>query len=261
MRRTGRDSTFDVADLATEPVVRRGRGEPVVNQPEGLPMRHKGLVDHASTVFVIEPDGVTGKMIQELLAGTDLKCELFRSAREFFAAYQDHCTGCLVLDTLIPDMGGLQIQRRLASQQSSLPLVFVVTRLDVSTAVELMRSGAIHVLEKPVRSVELWNAIQEAVETGRNRHRAIEEQRQVRERLATLTRKERQVLQLIAEGKSIKAIAVTLNVCVRAVELRRRNLMKKLDLKSQAELMRFSVLADIEFRKRPDPALSDESAI
>ena len=104
-------------------------------------MRAEELTDGACTIFVIEPDLVTGKMIQELLQGTELRCELFRSAREFFTMHNDRQPGCLVLDTLIPDMGGLQVQRRLASGHNLLPLVFVTARIEVSLAVELMRGA------------------------------------------------------------------------------------------------------------------------
>jgi FixJ family two-component response regulator len=178
-----------------------------------------------------------------LKEGRSLRCEMFWSAREFFAGGHVTQPGCLVLETVIPDMGGLQIQRRLAAVGCLLPLVFVTSRTDVSTAVELMRSGALHVLEKPVRPVDLVGAIQEALAINQDRRRAAEEQRALRERIASLTWKERQVLQLIAQGKSVKAMSTALGLCARAVELRRRRLIQKLELGSPLELMRFSIAA------------------
>jgi FixJ family two-component response regulator len=144
---------------------------------------------------------------------------------------------------MIRDMGGLQIQRRLAAVDCLLPLVFVTSRTDVSTAVELMRSGALHVLEKPVRPLDLIGAIQEALAINQDRRRAAEEQRALREQIASLTWKDRQVLQLIAQGKSVKAMSTALGLCARAVELRRRRLIEKLELGSPLELMRFSIAA------------------
>jgi FixJ family two-component response regulator len=192
-------------------------------------------------VFVIDPDPATGRLIQGFLQETTLPCQTFGSGREFLAAYQEGQPGCLVLETLIPDMSGLQIQRRLAAGNSLLPLIFVTSRMDVSTAVELMRQGVVHVLEKPVRPVDLHGAIHEAIALDAERRRQQGEQQKMRLHVAGLTRKERQVLQLVGEGKSVKAMASELGVCVRAIELRRRSLMAKLELESPLDLMRFSV--------------------
>jgi FixJ family two-component response regulator len=180
-------------------------------------------------------------MIQGFLQETTLSCRTFSSGREFLTAYQQGQPGCLVLETVIPDMGGLQIHRRLAADKSLLPVIFVASRMDVSTAVELMRQGVVHVLEKPVRPVDLHGAIHEAIALDAERRRQHSDQQKARLRVASLTRKERQVLQLIGAGKSVKVMAAELRICVRAIELRRRSLMAKLALDSPVELMRFSV--------------------
>jgi two-component system response regulator FixJ len=203
-------------------------------------MRRSNSPADLATVFVIDPDPALGRMIEE---GTNLACEKFCSAREFFADGRHARPGCLVLDSMIPDMGGLQIQRRLAAYDSLLPLVFVASRTDVSTAVELMRRGAVHVLEKPVRPIDLLGALQEALAINAARRQAAAQQRVLRERIAALTWKERQVLGLVAQGKSAKAMSAALGLCPRAVELRRRRLMEKLDLETPLELMRFSIVA------------------
>jgi FixJ family two-component response regulator len=209
----------------------------------GAPVKRQETSTDAAVVFVVDPDPATGARVKEALDGSSLRCEAYCSGREFFAAYDPRRPTCLVLEMRIPDMGGLQLQRRLAANGSPLPLVFVTSHADVSMAVEAMRGGAVHVLEKPVRPMELWSAIQEALAREESRCREQEHQREMRERVAALTQKERQVVQLLAEGKSIKAMARSLDLCVRAVELRRRGLMEKLDLHSPLELMRFSILA------------------
>jgi FixJ family two-component response regulator len=99
------------------------------------------------------------------------------------------------------------------------------------------------VLEKPVRSIELLEAIQEAIALDRSRRLAKNHQTRLKNLTDALTRNERQVLALIAAGRSVKAIAADLELCVRAVELRRKSLMKKLEVESSLELMRFSVIA------------------
>src|SRR5271166_5802157 len=123
------------------------------------------------TVFVVDPDPATGEMIDEVVRGSDWPCEAFSSGRDFLAAYHDDRPGCLVLEQRIPDMSGLQLQHRLSARGSKLPLVFVTANTNVSVAVELMRGGAVHLLEKPVRPVELLSAIEEAVKLDHDRRR------------------------------------------------------------------------------------------
>jgi FixJ family two-component response regulator len=211
-------------------------------------MIRSGTLHDVPTVFVVDPDPTTGALTKELFEGSHLRCENYSTCREFLAVYDSGCPGCLVLEHRIPDMSGLQLQRRLAASGSMLPLVFVMSAANVSTAVELMRGGAVHVLEKPVRPVELLTAIQEALVLDHDRRVAVEREAKVGEQIAALTRKEREVLDLIAQGKSIKSMAAHLDLTVRAVEQRRRNLMGKLQLRSLLELMQFSVTARRLFR-------------
>jgi FixJ family two-component response regulator len=197
----------------------------------------------APTVFVIDPDQVTLTTVRDLLHGYRISVEGYTLGRDFFAAYTEDRPGCLVLEQRVFDMSGLQIQRRLAKQNQRLPMVFVSSALDVATAVALMRGGALHVLEKPLRSIELLTSIQEAVAMDRNERREAQKRRRVRESIAKLTYKERQLVSLVASAKSTKAIASELRICSRAVELRRRGVMQKLGMKSSLELLRFAILA------------------
>ena len=103
------------------------------------------------TVFVVDPDPATGNTIKDLLHGQDLTVQSYASGRDFFSAYSGDQPGCLVLEQRIVDISGLQIQQRLVEQNQRLPLIYVTSGLDVSTAVVLMRGGAINVLEKPLR--------------------------------------------------------------------------------------------------------------
>ncbi|MGA2256766.1 MAG: response regulator [Thermoguttaceae bacterium] len=218
----------------------RSRSALPATEPAG---NHGDALAQRPTVFVVDPDPVTGKMVEELLQGHKLTVRAYSSGREFFSAYAGEEPGCLVLEQRIVDISGLQIQRRLAEQNQRLPMVFVSSGLDVSTAVVLMRGGAIHVLEKPVRSIELLNAIQEAVAIDQSERHQEAQKSRVREAIAMLTLKERQFVSLAASAKSTKAIASDLNICPRAVELRRRGVMEKLGLKSPLELLRFAMLA------------------
>jgi len=204
---------------------------------------HDDVLAESPTVFVVDPDPLTGSTVKDLLHGYRLTVEVHASGREFFAAYAGDRPGCLVLEQRIPDISGLQIQRRLTEQKQRLPMIYVSSKLDVSTAVALMRGGAIQVLEKPMRSIELLSAIQEGVANDQHERRKAARKRQVRESIAKLTAKERQLVGLIAAAKSTKAIAAELGICARSVELRRRGVTEKLGLRSSLELLRFAMLA------------------
>ncbi len=180
-------------------------------------------------------------MAKRLLDGSDVECETFTDGHSFLEAVDVSRPGCVVLEQRIPDMSGFQVLRRLAAGGFDLPAVFVLGCPNVSMAVELMRSGAVHVLEKPLRSIELLNTIQEALELDENRRTRSANESRLRELVARLTRKEREVLELVGLGRSVKSIAAQLDLTVRAVEQRRRGLMEKLSLHSPLELLRFSM--------------------
>ena len=217
--------------------------------------RMESLPDNPK-VFIVDPDPSTAVVTKQTLEGSNLQCEVFLSGRDFLAAYDDSQPGCLVLELRIPDMSGLQLQHRLSARGSDLPLVFLTADTNVSTAVELMRGGAVHVLEKPARPIELLSAIQEAVDLNQHRRNVKQHHIRLLDLTASLTSKERQVLELIGRGKSIKAIAAELQLSVRAIELRRQSLMNKLGAASSSELMRFSVMMHRELDPRPDAANS-----
>jgi FixJ family two-component response regulator len=199
------------------------------------------------TVFVIDPDRATGEFVRGLVGGYDIEVQSHQTARAFFSSYEGNCPGCIVLETRILDASGFQILRRLEERNQRLPMVFVTSHIDVSTAVTLMRDGAVHVMEKPLRSVELLGSIQEALSLDARQRRQAEEDLRVRESIAMLTSKERSFVELLAEAKSIKAIASHLSISSRAVELRRRSVMDKLGLDNSVALMRFALRAHGSF--------------
>ena len=200
------------------------------------------------TVYVIDPDPATGRIVSELVDGHRIEVQSHACGRSFFAAYDGSQRGCLVLELRILDASGFQIRRRLAEQNQQLPMVFVTSGIDVPTAVSLMRDGAVHVLEKPLRSIELFNAVQEALAHDASARRRDMEEGRVREAIAMLTNKERRFVGLLAEARSTKAIASHLSISSRAVELRRRSVMDKLGFTSTIELLRFALLAQQKFR-------------
>jgi FixJ family two-component response regulator len=244
--------------VTSNPVQELSRRQMMVLVPSVLEAAkaHDDVLSHSPTVFVIDPDPDTGQLVKDLLHGHKVNVELSASGREFFATYRDNRSGCLVLGQRIVDISGLQIQRRLAEQERRLPMIYVTSGIDISTAVALMRGGAIHVLEKPLRPFDLLDAIGEALEADRNERRKEAQMRQMRESISMLTMKERQLVSLAAAALPTKAIALKLNISPRAVELRCRGVKNKLGLKSGPEFMRFALIARQEFSHHFGSAMS-----
>ena len=194
-------------------------------------------------VFVVDGDAITRDSARSLAHTMNLQCETYASGREFLENRTRGQPGCLVLEIRIPDVNGLQIQDRLNREGSMLPIIFLTDHATVSIAVHAMRCGALHVIEKPFREHELWDAIQEAVELDRKRRRLAEERRALEHRMTQLSAKEQTLLKMIAQGRAKQAMAAELGVCVRTVEFRRSQLMKKLELRAPIDLVQFALAA------------------
>jgi two-component system response regulator FixJ len=195
------------------------------------------------TVFVVDTDAATRNAVRELVSSMSLACRTYSTGREFLEDYTDSHRGCLVLELKIPDTSGLKIQQRLAANHATLPLIFLTAQTDVSLAVEVMRSGAFHYLQKPIRPVELWNTIQEAMSLDQRRRQVQQRHQHVSDSLAVLSAREQEVLRLIAQGKSNGVMAEELDLSTRTVELHRTRLMRKLRMKSPVGLLHFALVA------------------
>lgn len=178
--------------------------------------------------------------MQTMLAAVKVvfpRIETFGSAAEFLAAYRPERPGCLVLDVGLPGMTGLELQRKLIRDKISLPVIFVTAHANVAMAVEAMQMGAINFLEKPAQEQILWDSIRKAIDLDAQNRRRQARRQHAEERLAKLTAGEREVLNLILEGKMNKEIAAELGLSTRTIEDRRAKLMKKMNAQCVAELV------------------------
>lgn len=196
-----------------------------------------------AVVFVVDDDDVATEAIRRLASMMDFDCRVFTSGRDFLQSYDGCQTGCLVTEVRTSQVNGLQIQQHLASQGATLPVIFLARAATVPLAVRAMRAGAFHFLEKPVHEQEMWDAIQDAVALDRRRRSLRQQHEEVRRRLAILTPKETQVLQMIGEAKSNRVIARELDLSIRTIEVRRNALMRKLGFETPDQLVRFAVRA------------------
>ena len=191
-----------------------------------------------AVVHVIDDDDIALWMFRELLQGIGAEIRTFSSAREFLAGYRPNPCECLVCDLRMPEIGGLDVQQRLLDKGSHLPLILVSGYADVPHAVEAIKKGAFDFLEKPVNGGLLVEKVQSALARSRQMHAELLTRKTREARLALLTPKERQIAELVVEGKSSPKIAEVLDISVRTVENHRARLMEKLHVESTIELVK-----------------------
>ena len=195
-------------------------------------------------VYVIDDDEAVRDSMGMLLESADLPYRCYPSADSFFHEHDGSQRGCLVLDIRMPGMSGLELQQKLAQIGSSLQVIFITGHGDVPMAVEAIRQGALDFPRKPVNETNFLDRIVYALdqESG-NWHEKIERE-EARQRIESLTEREREVFERVAEGLANKAIAVALGISERTVEVHRSQVMKKLDARTLAQLVRIHLRAE-----------------
>ena len=192
----------------------------------------------APTVFVVDDKSSVRKSIQALVEAAGLQAETYASAGEFLAAYDPGRAGCLVLDIRLRGESGLDLQDELRKRAATLPIIIITGYGDVPAAVRAFKGGAVDFLRKPVPPKKLVAQIQAAIETDRRAREITKQRDMVTAHVAHLTPRERQVMELLAVGKSSKEIATGLALSVRTVEGHRRNVLRKMEVESAVQLAR-----------------------
>ncbi len=190
-----------------------------------------------TTVFVVDDDEASRDSVRCLVEPMGVAVELFASAEEFLDAYDPSRPGCLVTDLRMLGMSGLDLQEELSRRGIRIPTIVMSGYADVPVAERAMQQGALTLLEKPCRGMELWDAIQKALELDQKTHEENARRREIEDRLQTLTEQEQEILDSIVEGTPNKAIANTLDVSLRTVEARRKSIFQKTKTHSVAELV------------------------
>ena len=198
------------------------------------------------TVFVIDDDEAVRTSLRLLLKSVGLPVETFASAQEFLDQYDEDRAGCLVLDIRMPGISGLELQQHLNERNSIMPIVFITGHGDVPMAVEAMQAGAVDFIQKPFRDQDLIDRINRALDKDRDMRSELRERDEIRRRMAHLTPREREVLDLVTQGKANKVIAGDLNVSQRTVEIHRARVMEKMGAGSLAHLVRMVIEANRE---------------
>jgi len=198
------------------------------------------MTKETHTVAVIDDDLSVREALQGLLETAALNVELYASPREYLQARRSDQPSCIILDVRLPGSSGLDFQRDLADAGMRIPIIFITGHGDIPMTVQAMKAGAVEFLTKPYRDQALLEAVFSAIEKDRDRRANDSELATWRARFETLSAREREVFVLIASGEQSKQIAGTMGISDVTVRVHRREIMRKLQAKSVAELVRIA---------------------
>jgi len=191
-----------------------------------------------ATVFLVDDNAAVRKSVRALMESADLAVETYGSAEEFLADYDPNRAGCLLLDVRLRQTSGLDLQDELRRRKAILPVIVLTGHGNVPTSVRALKAGAFDFLQKPAPPNVLLERVQAAIEADHQARTAAADQSAMIERLAHLTPREREVMELLIAGKTSKEIAAALRVSVRTVEGHRRMVLSKTQVSSAAQLVR-----------------------
>lgn len=189
------------------------------------------------TVFIVDDDAGIRQSVSMLLKSVGIETASFENPSAFLKADLEKA-GCVLLDVRMPEMSGIEVQRRLADEGSGVPVIFMTGHGDVGMAVRAMRQGAFDFLEKPIEDQVLIDSVLEALAVDDERRRTLAQKRSAMDLVSRLTRREREIAGLLAQGGSTRGIAEQLELSVRTVEGYRSRIMMKLEITSLAQLVR-----------------------
>lgn len=193
------------------------------------------------TVFIVDDDLAIRKSLRWLIESVGLDVRDYSAAQEFLDEYDPAVPGCIVLDVRMPGMSGLDLQKRLNEQKIGLPVIMVTGYGEVPMAVRAMKHGAVDFLEKPVSEQILLDHIQRAVAEDAKKRKDWAQHSTIREKIDKLTRREREVMNLVVDGLSSKEIAGELGISFKTVEAHRAKIMRKMEAKSVPNLIHMNL--------------------
>ena len=200
-------------------------------------------------VFVVEDDASMRNALKNLLKSVGLSAHLFASADEFLNAHRPDVVSCLILDVRLPGTSGLDLQRRLAAANVSLPIIFITAHGDIPMSVRAMKAGAVEFLTKPFRDQDLLDAIYVGLDRDRDRRANERQVAALRSRFESLTPRERELMSWVVSGRPNKDIAVELGMSEITVKVHRGNVMRKMQAASFADLVRMATALKIPYTK------------
>ena len=189
-------------------------------------------------ILVVDDDVSVREALRGLIRSAGLRVETFATAQEFLAHPRPDAPVCLVLDIRLPDLGGLDLQKRMAEINLEIPIVFITGHGDVPTSVQAMKAGAVEFLTKPFADRDLLDAIQQAIKRDRATRRQQARIKELHGRYQSLTPREREVMERVVSGLLNKQIGAELGRSVMTVKAHRGQVMHKMRADSLADLVR-----------------------
>lgn len=202
-------------------------------------------MSNEAVVHVVDDDLAVRQSLSFLLASDGLAVRLHESASAFLESLRDPPEGCVVTDVRMPGIDGIELLRRMKAKGWSAPVVVITGHADVPLAVEAMKEGAVDFVEKPFDDERLLATVRAALERGASAANRDAETARIKARLASLSERERQVLEGLVAGKANKVIAQDLEISHRTVEIYRANLMTKMKAASLSELVRMALVCEV----------------
>jgi len=199
----------------------------------------------APTVFIVDDDPAVLKSLARLLRAARLTAATFASPQDFLARHDPSRPGCLVLDVAMPGLNGLELQQALLAGGHEVPIIFLTGHGDIPMSVQAMKRGAVDFLTKPVNDHDLLEAIHTALEKDRRQRQVLAEAAEILQRLASLTPREREVLEHVIAGQLNKQTAAALGTAEKTIKVHRARVMEKMKVQSVAELVHLAERAGI----------------
>lgn len=190
-----------------------------------------------ATVHVVDDDEAIRELLRWLMKREGIAVEVYPNASSFLHRWADRGPACLVLDLFMPDMTGLDVQKRLKELGVSIPVIFLSGRADVPKAVHAVKSGAADFIEKPFDYRNIVGVVRACLERDARERGQRERDKAIADRMATLTQREKEVLEHVVRGRTNRYIAEDMAISVKTVEAHRAKIMEKLQVGSIAELV------------------------
>ncbi len=198
------------------------------------------MTETKPTIFIVDDDPSVRESTKLMLESVGFSVKAFASAQDFLKAKVEEDLGCLVLDVRMPGISGLELQEKLLSAKTPLPVIFITGHGTVPMSVRAMKAGAVDFLQKPFEEQDLLDAIHRAITQQREKKSKGDEADKLQQRLKALTSREYEVFWLLVTGMANKEIAHKLGTSERTVKAHRAQIMEKMNAGSLADLVRFA---------------------
>jgi len=197
------------------------------------------------TVFVVDDDQEVTASLSWLIESVGYNTETYNNSKVFLDTFDHYRLGCLILDIRMPQISGLEVQKKLIDRNIQIPIIFITAHADVPMAIRAMKLGAVDFFCKPLNYQDLLESINKAIKKNNENRKFTTRKIQMRTLINKLTPREHEVFHIMMDGKITKLIAQELGISPHTAELHRINVMKKMDVSSLVELTKLSVIYNL----------------